>query len=84
MCLAGCGGTTITGNDIATETAWSSGGGGVSEYYKAPSWQVQCEMTGRTRQLNLAYLCVARQLAFSHDLRKTVVSSRNHVQIGKT
>ena len=38
--LTGCGGTTITGNDIATEVAWSSGGGGVSMYYKVPSWQV--------------------------------------------
>jgi kumamolisin len=35
----GCGGTTITGNDITTEKAWSSGGGGVSMYYQVPSWQ---------------------------------------------
>jgi subtilase family serine protease len=36
----GCGGTTITNNDIQTEKAWSSGGGGVSMYFPVPEWQV--------------------------------------------
>ncbi|CAL5221913.1 g4183 [Coccomyxa viridis] len=36
----GCGATTITNNDIITEKAWSSGGGGVSMFSPVPKWQV--------------------------------------------
>lgn len=37
----GCGGTTLTasGNAIASETAWSDTGGGVSDFFARPSWQ---------------------------------------------
>ena len=37
----GCGATTITNNDIVTEKAWSSGGGGFSMYFPAPEWQAR-------------------------------------------
>jgi kumamolisin len=37
----GCGGTTLTasGATIATETAWSDSGGGVSDFFALPAWQ---------------------------------------------
>jgi len=37
----GCGGTTLTvsGKAIASETAWSDSGGGVSDVFARPSWQ---------------------------------------------
>jgi kumamolisin len=36
-----CGGTTLTGSGstIASETAWSDSGGGVSDFFTRPSWQ---------------------------------------------
>ena len=37
----GCGATSITNNDIVTERAWSSGGGGVSMFFPAPEWQAR-------------------------------------------
>lgn len=36
----GCGGTTIA-LDGMLETAWASGGGGVSKRFKRPEWQVR-------------------------------------------
>jgi kumamolisin len=37
----GCGGTTLTasGHNIATESAWSDSGGGVSDFFALPQWQ---------------------------------------------
>jgi hypothetical protein len=62
---AGCGGTTITGNDITTEKAWSSGGGGVSMYYQVPSWQVRSRIVhvhaGRLPGLLLALRLVLKR-----------------------
>jgi kumamolisin len=41
--VTGVGGTSITLNSstgaVSTETAWSDGGGGVSEFFPLPSWQ---------------------------------------------
>lgn len=40
----GCGGTTITN---AGESAWSYGGGGYSQFYRAQPWQSPSSMPGR-------------------------------------
>jgi kumamolisin len=42
----GCGGTTITATNgtIASETAWSDSGGGVSDVFALPSWQASAKV----------------------------------------
>lgn len=50
----GCGGTTITLNDLDTEIGWTGAGGGISRVYKLPPWQV-------TPSLRSCSLCLAVQ-----------------------
>jgi kumamolisin len=42
----GCGGTTLSasGQTIASETAWTDSGGGVSDYFALPSWQTKANV----------------------------------------
>ncbi|HZZ57411.1 MAG TPA: protease pro-enzyme activation domain-containing protein [Opitutaceae bacterium] len=51
--VTGCGGTALTlsrsTGAIASETAWSDGGGGASIYFGKPSWQVGTGISGSAR-----------------------------------
>ncbi|HTC31516.1 MAG TPA: S53 family peptidase, partial [Candidatus Acidoferrum sp.] len=46
----GCGGTTLkaSGTAIASETAWSDSGGGVSDVFALPSWQASAQVPAPT------------------------------------
>lgn len=51
----GCGGTTITLNDIDTEIGWEHAGGGISRIYPLPAWQVL--PPGYLHSVPSAWLC---------------------------
>jgi subtilase family serine protease len=53
-----CGGTTMVLNasgGIASETAWSGSGGGLSKYYEEPAYQMGVQTTGMRSVPDVAY-----------------------------